>query len=302
MPPAIEYYPTENAFWGLGLERFGFSGTPPEAKDWWQNVATSNFTPDQLQTVPDSALAILRNAAAISLLKQQSLAVGKGNKYQNTEVEWLTGRAFPLKTANIKPNYTESRDNGGTTDYVTPLKTDKGILEIVLNPAWGISWRLSPAQPKETPFAAAVTQYPQLAVTLPEDRSQPPKDGDRYQKPRFLSSHLLSEATRERINFKTVTADLNDLLTDLLISQDTEFSSGSINSSNNLLLPDSGFSCFTIANPAQGVEVGFWLGKEHGTKFVDIHGYQPFKADHLSPLAQKALTLKKIIKPLHYLP
>ena len=301
MPPAIEYQEVKTDFHGLGLERLRFSENDP-AKQWWDSINTTEFTSDQLRTAPDSALAILRSAAAVSLLKQQPLTIGSGDKYQNTEVEWLTDRAFPLKTANTEPNYTESRDNGGTTDYVTPLKTDKGILEIVLNPAWGISWRLSPAQPKESPFAAAVTQYPQLAVTLPEDRSQPPKDSDRYREPHFLSPHLLAEITsRYKINFQYLTADLNNLLTDLLVHQDTGFSFGSINSGNNLLLPDNGFGCFSIANPSQGVEVGFWLGKELGTKFVNIDGYQPSKANQLPPLAQEAVTLNKILRPLHYL-
>ena len=302
MPPAIEYYPTENTFWGLGLEKFGFSGTAPDVKQWWENVDTAEFTLAQLQAAPDSALAILRSAAMVHLLKEQSLAVSQGSKYRNTEVQWLMGKAFPLNAAEVRPTYTESRDAGTTTDYIIPLATNNGLLEIVLNPAWGLAWRLSPSQPKnDLSYAAAIAQYPQLAKTLPEDNSVPLVD-PRYRKPRYLSPRLLSEVTRQRINFETATADIHQLLTDLLVHSETEFSYGGILSGNNLLLPDNGFSYFSIENSQQGAGIKFWLGKEHGTKFVDIFGTKTTRSDNFSPLATQAIKINRALKPLHYLP
>ena len=303
MPPSIEYGKIGQPFSGLGLERFGFSDPPPEACLWWESIQSPEFTLKQLQAAPDSALAILRSAAQVNLLEEQSLAIGDGNKYQNTEVEWLMNKAFPLKVAAVGSSYAESRDAGTTTDYIIPLATDKGALEIVLNPAWGLAWRLSPFQQSKNnlSFAAAVAQYPQLAKTLPEDNSVPLVD-PRYRKPRYLSPRLLSEVTRQRINFETATADIHQLLTDLLVHSETEFSYGGILSGNNLLLPDNGFSYFSIENSQQGAGIKFWLGKEHGTKFVDIFGTKTTRSDNFSPLATQAIKINRALKPLHYLP
>lgn len=80
-------------------------------------------------------------------------------------------------------------DGGKTTNYVIPLITDKGTIEIVVNGAWGVSWRLNKDHELEK-------SHPTLASCQPEDEDVETVGGaDKY----HLAPEVLEQATLDEI-------------------------------------------------------------------------------------------------------
>ncbi len=137
MTPDLLYHSSpreENPDFGSGLERFGFWYIPQEVREWYDGIIGSLpqvLTTESLKEAPDLAIALLREIARYPLLEGMRIADSKD----------IVGQ-ISLSGAKVGEVSSDSFDGGRTTDYMIPITTEQGAIEIVVNDAWGISWRL----------------------------------------------------------------------------------------------------------------------------------------------------------------
>ena len=231
MAPELEYTSNPQAAgWGQRLEQIRFWSTPADAKEWFDEANLPKIiTPESLVGAPDSALAIFRSAIRFPLL--EGIAVGKPEydyPDSNSEVVNIVENLIPerLQVGDI---YNQPWDNNRTKNLVLPLFTNKGTIEVVVNPAWGVNWRLAENHPLSG-------THPQLTMVQNPDLSEPPiVDEEKPWGPRYLPVEVLAQVTEERVNPEQLIEETKTFLTELSGEKDFTIDQGGLITGNNTL-------------------------------------------------------------------
>lgn len=174
----------------------------------------AEITIDYLRTYPQ-ALPAVREVAKIELLSTAPVDFNGGYLSGSREVAEILGGDSIQKVGKI---YTKLVDNGRTTDYIIPMKTKHHHLDLVVNGAWGVMWRLG----QKDPLSA---KHPSLSVSQVEDTSVIPSGiGVKYGQPRYIDPAVLEAATREQLVDPQVLAErIREIITKLMEKKLTTF-------------------------------------------------------------------------------
>ena len=187
-------------------------------------------------------------------------------------------------------------DANRTTDYVIPLTTNAGhFIDVVVNGAWGVSWRLGADH-------TLVQAHPSLAVCQPEDTSIEP-DMTIIQGKYYLSPTMLKKATRKYMDPEILAQRIRAYLSNLIARNEIKMKSLDIsrgidyfgeNRSQALRLETGGQNI-----PRFGIS--FELGTGEGIKWVDAFGFSDKDKPHnLDNLSQEGREIGDLIKLFYH--
>ena len=185
--------------------------------------------------------------------------------------------------------YIEQTDTNRTTNYVIPLTTDKGAIEIVLNPAWGGTWRLGSDH-------ELASSHPSLTACQPEDTSQGLGEvalGNKYNDKQqyYLSPEVLETVTREHMNPQVLAGRIKVYVENLLKIREIEKERSSVSRGSDYFGEEHtqilSLRTSPRSNTVPHLGISFELGSKEGIKWIDIFGYpnteeNPHQLDRLA--------------------
>lgn len=185
-------------------------------------------------------------------------------------------------------------DGGKTTNYVIPLITDKGTIEIVVNGAWGVSWRLNKDHELEK-------SHPTLASCQPEDMSGETSEDDKY----TLAPNVLEQATVDIINPRGLADRIRNFVTELLANKRTNNIKPE-SSMRRLPYNYAGETSVMTFGPeilpdisGSSIRLKFDLGYQHGTKSITIDGLEGNIASDIDGLCVEANEIGSLINQFY---
>jgi len=289
-PDIPRYFHSDGAdLYGTGSERFSFRSLTDEVRSWWVGTRENQFiTPEMLQQAPDSTVALIREIVRQPLLEE--MTIGELEKpYQNSGVNQVMEEIMPSRLIQVEEIRQEPWDDNRTTNYILPLITDKGIIEIIVNPAWGISWRLG----KDHPI---LEEHPQLARTQNEDLSQAPKKQDDWRGyPEYVDVEVLAQAAK--FHPEKLIVEIKNFLIALFLIDDLTIKPGGLIAGINHPIEQC-FKQIVFESKSQRTNFQLGLGNEHGSRRVDTFGFKKPRDHGLTALARKAKSLKAQISSI----
>lgn len=241
-------------------------------------------------------LPLLRRVAKYALLKQDKPDI-TSNEIAGGIMETL--HKSPIKKVGYVD--TERTDGDRTTNYVIPLETDEGAIEIVVNGAWGVSWRLCKDH-------KLVQQYPSLAMCQPEDTSQKPGERAMGEKQvartHYLLPDVLESITQEQINPRLLAGRIQIYLQKLLLDSEIKYKKSN-SDTKNIPMKEDGVQDLSLETDVKSIDttphfgISLELGNSEGIKSIRFFGYPGKTMDIVSPLMQEAQELGKLTESFY---
>jgi len=275
--------------WGRGIERCYFIA--PEygydaPKKGLPLVINVDYIRSQLGTMPS-----LRKVARLALLDTTSPDITNIDQAKNV-VNSIN--KSPIKS--VGDMYTEMTDTNRTTNHVIPLKTDKGVIEVVVNGAWGVSWRLSEDH-------ELANTYPSLMVCQPEDTSF---GNDKMYSKYYLSPEVLEAVTKEHVDPQILAGRIQTYLENLLgtykIEQEITSTSRGTDYDGEEQSQTFGLCTNPHNNTIPYFGISFQLGNKEGIKWIDAFGFSNSqeKLHNLDKLAQEGRDIGDFIRSFYH--
>lgn len=181
--------------WGQGFERFGFPTTNPVVREWYRQANLPRvITPDDLAGAPAGGIGLIRDIAFMTQAEPLREDMPERAMRDLTK--------FPV--IGVGRLFTETEDGNRTTNHIIPLVTDNGMIQVVVNQAWGVHWRIS----EDHPIAV---DYPALTKTHLPDLSLPP-DENTAPNFRYIAPETLAAATEPIVKADAVARDMHSFL------------------------------------------------------------------------------------------
>lgn len=296
MPILVRNSNIEDVQRGRGVERCYFSAYGYTAP---QKPLPETISADYIRTQPGT-LPSLRTIARFALLdtvKPDITNSDTASKIMNTLKQ---SSIMGVGDMNI-----ERTDTDRTTNYIVPLNSDKGIIEIVINAAWGCSWRLGSDH-------ELASLYPSLTVCQPEDTSRGLGEeavGNKvsWRKPKYyISPETLEATTKEHMNPQILAERIRAYVENLLKTKEIEKEKSSMSRDNDYFgeTTTQRFSLQTSYSSSKAPYFGisFELGNEEGIKSLNVFGYSnKDKPHYLDTLSQERRDIGGLIQSF-YLP
>ena len=153
-----------------------------------------------LAGVSDATLAGIRRLARIPLLK---------HGFTPDEVSDIMHKIVCSDKITIAEITTEPWDDHQTTNSIVPLKTDRGTIELVVNGAWGVNWRLG----QDHMLGNGLAGYGNLTQV---QRQEPYQTGQPSEDKYFVAPEVLEQAANTRENPRSLAHHLKAYLQKLL--------------------------------------------------------------------------------------
>lgn len=296
MPVLIRntYGEKRDGHWSRGVESVGFSA--------WGYKGTDSYNPvpqvidlKYLQSHPLNIPAF-RRVARLALIDSTNPDL-KNTQSTRDITQILSGCAIN----EIGSITEEQTDEGRTTNYIIPLNTTKGLLQVVVNGAWGVSWRLGKDH-------FLVKNNRTLEECQPVDISQGLGDQKQGGQSYYLSPDNLEGVTKEQIDPKKLAQRIQEYLQELLKlsitgevkHQETRASqsSGHRNEENIHIF---GLETDTSKKNMPIIGINFELGNNEGIKSLDIFGYTRDGISHpLDALAKEGYDIGELIRSFYH--
>ena len=286
MPVLTHVSNTKDVRWGQGLESCRF--------DAWGYKGTDKLYPMPLNIDIDylhshlGTLPALRRVARLALLDTTKPDI---TDTQVTRTVMQTLSQSPVK--EIGDVYTHRIDQDRTTNYVIPLRTDGGTIEIVTNAAWGVSWRLGEDH-------ELVKQYPSLAVCQPEDESTELWGPNRNN---YLSPQVLEEVTGKYVDPDILAQRIRVLLINLYEKKAVDRRESISNYGKDALGDESLSQAYSVETDTYGglpkIGISFLLGARKGIKSLHIFGYPCKDPKTLKPLREEAQAIGRFVRSFY---
>jgi len=290
--PKLEGKDVGDPHFGEGIEQFNFWHTDSSAREWFSKsvgkfprIITSQSLKET--QAPTKAIALLRS---ISYLKQSEGLVVQN---PNNVIDQLVGNGI----GNVGETYIESSDNGRTNSYIIPIESGSGEVQIVVNPAWGVLWRLSQNHP-------LVTEVPELSFAYNPDITEAPETFPPFSGGFYISPEQLAKATDPTIvDVKRLVSDIHGLVSSFLqLPYDIKRVEWNLGQE-----PDEKTSSLSIVPslyPYSFTGITFHLSKRLGLKRLAIYGYPYSTEDGRSnnkyqEIALKAREINLAMNPFH---
>lgn len=267
-----------DARWGRGIERFNLYYVDPSVKEWYaKNRFPEIITTDFLKSVPLKGIALLRDTAFLQQADQ--LRVENSADAMNRLAQMGLGKVGDV--------FTELNDNNRSTDYIVPIESGSGQIQVVVNTAFGIHWRIS----KDHPLAK---EFPNLTITHKPDASEKPvlQHGNVWRRfTPYVGPDTLVEITAlQNPDLGSLATDIRNFLIEVLALSDRKIQASSISLG---YAEDDKNSALNISQKNHE-SIAFLLGNELGIKQFKI-----FQRNLDNPLSQQAAALEARIEKLH---
>ncbi len=274
--PKITLNEANEQTWGRGLERLRFHDAGQAAREWRSGLGLPTILDEGfMSTAPQDAIKIIRSASLYALITGLSV---KDSSLTMQMVE-------ASKPKKVKKLYKEHADFGKTENVVVPIQCAKGgDLEIVVNPAFGVGWRLCQkhAVAKALPQMKQVRNIDDL-IYLEENLTYK----DHYIDPGLLAR--LSPADPKQLAER-----ISHLLEQMLAHRETKFSLFYRSAPEE----SHGLGIEIMKHGMGKIGFTFLLDDKTGLKSVESVGYyDPSKApEDLNRIGQEAIEIGKIVK------
>lgn len=282
---------TNNPHYGRGVESVGFSAVGYKDTNKLYPIPEV-ITSDYLQSHP-FAIPAFRRVARLALLDTAPPDIT--DKIHAKNIVNILRLAAISEIGSVNR---ERTDGDRTTNYVIPLSTNKGPLEIVVNGAWGVSWRLGKGH-------SLVIKYPSLAVCQPEDMSLSLGEKKTGIRSYYIDPKILEAITSESINPEHLAQRIQAYLQKLLKTKEAKYEKSSARQGYGLAGEENvqtfSLKTDTWSRSVPHLGISFELGDNEGIKSLDIYGntYQE-RSHNLDTFAKEGAEIGALIRSFYY--